>query len=62
MCLPAFPFKSPNTVGKVLGQIPDKAEEIALAHLNGMCLAVADMYEPGVQLVIVSDGLIYNGE
>ncbi|KAF3761231.1 Clavaminate synthase-like protein [Cryphonectria parasitica EP155] len=60
LCLPAFPFKSPNTQSKVLGRLPDKGEEYALAHLNGLCLAVKDVYEPGAKLVIISDGLVYN--
>lgn len=61
MCLPAFPFKSPNTSTKVLGRLPDKAEEFALAHLNGLCASIADIYTPGARLMIVSDGLVYNG-
>lgn len=61
MCLPAFPFKSPNSKSKVLGKLPDKGEEMALAHLNGICLAVKDIYPPGARLVIISDGLVYNG-
>lgn len=61
MCLPAFPFKSPNTSTKVLGYLPDKAEEFALAHLNGLCAAIARIYEPGATLMIISDGLVYNG-
>ncbi|KAI0886328.1 Pyoverdine/dityrosine biosynthesis protein-domain-containing protein [Annulohypoxylon maeteangense] len=60
MCLPAFPFKSPNTTSKVLGRLPDKAEEFALAHLNGLCAAIGDIYVPGARLMIVSDGLVYN--
>ncbi|KAI1086362.1 Pyoverdine/dityrosine biosynthesis protein-domain-containing protein [Rostrohypoxylon terebratum] len=60
MCLPAFPFKSPNTSTKVLGRHPDKAEEFALAHLNGLCAAIGDVYAPGARLMIVSDGLVYN--
>ncbi|XDG08046.1 hypothetical protein ABKA04_007661 [Annulohypoxylon sp. FPYF3050] len=60
MCLPAFPFKSPNTSTKVLGRYPDKAEEFALAHLNGLCAAIGDAYAPGARLMIVSDGLVYN--
>ncbi|KAI1101877.1 Pyoverdine/dityrosine biosynthesis protein-domain-containing protein [Jackrogersella minutella] len=60
MCLPAFPFKSPNTSTKVLGRLPDKAEEFALAHLNGLCAAIEDIYAPGAKLMIVSDGLVYN--
>ncbi|KAI1370220.1 Pyoverdine/dityrosine biosynthesis protein-domain-containing protein [Hypoxylon crocopeplum] len=60
MCLPAFPFKSPNTSTKVLGRLPDKAEEFALAHLNGLCTSIKDIYAPGAKLMIVSDGLVYN--
>ncbi|KAI1483498.1 Pyoverdine/dityrosine biosynthesis protein-domain-containing protein [Daldinia eschscholtzii] len=60
MCLPAFPFKSPNRSTKVLGHLPDKAEEFALAHLNGLCAAIGDIYPPGARLMIVSDGLVYN--
>lgn len=62
MVLPAFPFKSPNSEVKVLGTLPDKAEDLALAHLNGMCAAIEEMYAPGARLVIVSDGLVYNGQ
>lgn len=62
MCLPAFPFKSPNSTSKVLGRLPDKGEEIALSRLNGLCQAIQDVYEPGAALVIISDGLVYNGK
>lgn len=61
MILPAFPFKSPNSSVKVLGTLPDKAEDVALAHLNGLCAAIGDVYPPGSILTIVSDGLVYNG-
>ncbi|KAK3317223.1 putative pyoverdine/dityrosine biosynthesis protein [Cercophora scortea] len=62
LCLPAFPFKSPNTQSKVLGRLPDKAEEFALAHINGLYAAIGDIYPPGAELTIISDGLVYNGE
>lgn len=62
MVLPAFPFKSPNSEVKVLGTLPDKAEEVALAHLDGLCAAIEDIYTPGAILTIVSDGLVYNGQ
>lgn len=62
MCLPAFPFKSPNSVSKVMGKLPDRAEDLALAHLNGLCAAVQQVYAPGAKLTIVSDGLVYNGK
>lgn len=61
LCLPAFPFKSPNSSSKTLGKLPDKGEEIALAHLNGLCNAIKDVYKPGAKLTIISDGLVYNG-
>ncbi|RAH58713.1 pyoverdine/dityrosine biosynthesis protein [Aspergillus piperis CBS 112811] len=60
MILPAFPFKSPNRENKVLGSLPDKGEDISLAHLNGLCAAIGDVYEYGAKLTIVSDGLVYN--
>lgn len=61
LCLPAFPFKSPNSVSKVLGKLPDRAEDLALAHLHGLCCAIQDTYPPGAKLTIISDGLVYNG-
>lgn len=61
MALPAFPFKSPNKKTKVLGTLPDKGEEVALSHLEGLCLAIQDVYAPGAHVYIVSDGLSYNG-
>jgi hypothetical protein len=61
MCLPAFPFKSANKVYKVLGTLPDKAEELALERLNTMCIRIGEVYQPGAKLTIISDGLVYNG-
>ncbi|KAL8949691.1 MAG: hypothetical protein Q9222_004220 [Ikaeria aurantiellina] len=60
LSLPAFPFKSPNKATKVLGALPDKGEEVALSHLQGLCLAIGDVYAPGANVFIVSDGLVYN--
>ncbi|KAL0632894.1 hypothetical protein Q9L58_008210 [Maublancomyces gigas] len=60
MVLPGFPFKSPNSVSKVFGTLPDKAEEFALAHLNALCKSIGDVYKGGAELTIVSDGLVYN--
>lgn len=60
-CLPAFPFKSANKVYKVLGSLPDKAEELALERLNTLCKRVQDVYPPGASIVIISDGITYNG-
>ncbi|RHZ57242.1 isocyanide synthase xanB [Aspergillus thermomutatus] len=60
MILPAFPFKSPNARDKVLGVIPDLGEELALYHLNGLCENIGRVYEPGADVYISSDGLVYN--
>lgn len=60
--LPAFAFKSPNQSKKTLGVLPDKAEEIALGHLQGLAENVARIYDKGAQITVVSDGLVYNGE
>lgn len=60
-CLPAFPFKSANKVYKVLGTLPDKAEELALERLNSMCTRIRDVYPPGAKVTIISDGTTYNG-
>lgn len=61
MVLPAFPFKSNNKVDKVLGTQPDLGEELALMHLNGLCESIGEVYEHGAEVVITSDGLVYNG-
>lgn len=61
MCLPAFPFKSANKVYKVFGTLPDKAEELALERLNTMCVRIGEVYAPGAKILIISDGLVYNG-
>lgn len=62
MVLPAFPFKSPNRKDKTLGHLPDLGEEIALQHLNGLCESIAEIYQPAANIVITSDGLVYNGK
>ncbi|PYI01900.1 pyoverdine/dityrosine biosynthesis protein [Aspergillus sclerotiicarbonarius CBS 121057] len=60
MILPAFPFKSPNQKNKTLGCLPDKGEDLSIAHLNGLCAAIGEIYKPGAKLTIASDGLVYN--
>lgn len=62
MCMPAFPFKSANKVYKVLGTLPDRAEEAALEYMNTMCAEIKAIYSPGAKLLVVSDGLVYNGK
>lgn len=61
LILPGFPFKSSNRSKKVLGPLPDEAEHISLLHLNGLCEAIKDATGHSTQLVIISDGISYNG-
>jgi pyoverdine/dityrosine biosynthesis protein Dit1 len=61
MCLPGLPFKSANKTYKVLGRLPDKAEELALARLESICERIESIYPPGAAMIIISDSLIYNG-
>ena len=61
LVLPAFPFKSPNKISKVIGSLPDKAEEVALMHLNSLCVMIKEIHTPGAEISIVSDGLMYSG-
>ncbi|KAL8830172.1 MAG: hypothetical protein Q9170_005858 [Blastenia crenularia] len=60
MVLPAFPFKSPNRCDKTIGSLPDLGEQLALQHLNGLCQSISEVYEHGANVVITSDGLVYN--
>lgn len=59
MLLPAFPAKSPNP-DKVLGHLPDLAEELSVAFLEALCVRVGQVYPPGAHLVICSDGRVFN--
>ena len=57
--LPAFPAKSPNP-SKVLGVLPDMAEKEALSFLNGLCDRIKGHYNPGAEIIICSDGRVFN--
>ncbi|KAI0855118.1 Pyoverdine/dityrosine biosynthesis protein-domain-containing protein [Xylaria cubensis] len=59
MILPGFPFKE-NSKNLVLGPLPDLGEELALAHLQGLCDNISAIYENGANITICSDGLVYN--
>lgn len=56
--LPAFPMKSPN-LNKVLGKLPDMAEQLSLSFLNRFCEKIKEMYQPGAELFICSDGRVF---
>jgi pyoverdine/dityrosine biosynthesis protein Dit1 len=57
--LPAFPAKSPNQT-KVLGTLPDMAEEIALSFLERVCVELRELYSPGARISICSDGRVFS--
>lgn len=57
--LPAFPAKSPNRE-KTSGSLPDMGEVIALKNLNDICTKIANVYQPGVELIICSDGRVFS--
>lgn len=59
LLLPAFPAKSPSPE-KVLGTLPDKAEELALLHLQAVCDEIAEIYPPGARVTICSDGRVFS--
>lgn len=60
MILPAFPWKSVNKVDKVTGSLPDLGEELALHRLNQMCEDIKEVYPLGGQVVIATDGLLFD--
>lgn len=55
-----FPMKSTNTVHKVLGTLPDAAEEATLANFARFNQCIKQVYEPGVIITIASDGFAFN--
>lgn len=57
--LPAFPAKSPNRT-KVLTQMPDLGEEIALQTLENLCCEIESIYSKGATIIICSDGRIFS--
>ncbi|KAL4145591.1 hypothetical protein PRNP1_013258 [Phytophthora ramorum] len=60
LVLPSFPFKSPNSIDKVLGKLPDRAEELSMERLERFCCEVEEAYPPGCKMVIFSDGRVFN--
>ncbi|KAI9891479.1 MAG: hypothetical protein M1814_002798 [Vezdaea aestivalis] len=58
-CLPAFPCKSSN-LEKVNGLEPDKGEELSLKRLDLFTKSVAEIYQPGAKVWIVSDGHVFS--
>lgn len=55
-----FPFKSTNTRDKVLGALPDKAEEVTLKNFTAFDNAIKTIYPAGVRLHMATDGFVFN--
>ncbi|EJP61451.1 pyoverdine/dityrosine biosynthesis protein [Beauveria bassiana ARSEF 2860] len=58
-CLPAFPCKSSNTQ-KVLSDVPDRGEYLALTNLHNFLREIENIYSPGAKLWIISDGHVFS--
>jgi len=59
LILPAFPAKSANRQ-KTLSAKPDLGEKMGLANLNLLCQSLQHHHQPGVRLIICSDGRVFN--
>ncbi len=57
--LPAFPAKSPS-LEKTAGVHPDLGEVLALSALNELCKKITEVYEPGAEVIICSDGRVFS--
>lgn len=55
-----FPMKSINDRDKVLGKLPDLGEELAFKNFADFARQIKDIYAPGININIVSDGYIFN--
>lgn len=55
-----FPMKSPNDRDKVLGKLPDMAEQVTLQTFKDFNKEIKEIYSPGIIISVVSDGLVFN--
>lgn len=58
LVLPAFPAKAPNP-RKVLGALPDLAEQRALERLSELLDSIEEVWPAGARLTICSDGHVF---
>jgi len=57
--LPAYPHRSTN-LQKVLGSSPDMSEWLSLGFLSTLCHRIGEIYSPGAEVVICSDGRVFS--
>lgn len=55
-----LPFKSINKRDKVLGDLPDLGEELTVKNFAAFNAAVKTVYEPGIEMLVASDGYVFN--
>lgn len=55
-----FPMKSPNNRDKVIGTLPDFAEQVTINTFKTFNQQVQAVYPPGILLAVVSDGYVFN--
>lgn len=58
LVLPAFPAKSPSRQ-KTLSHLPDHGEELAFMNLSRLCERIEELYAPGANMIICSDGRVF---
>lgn len=54
-----YPMKSPNFRDKVIGQLPDMAEQVSVTNFSDFGSKIQSIYAPGININIVSDGQIF---
>jgi pyoverdine/dityrosine biosynthesis protein Dit1 len=57
--LVGFPFKSGNKETKVIGDLPDLAERLALEKLHKFMEEIGKVYAYGAKIIIYTDGLAF---
>src|SRR6478609_1623629 len=55
-----YPMKSANDRDKVIGKLPDLAEEVSLKHFGEFNRLVKEIHPLGVNVSILSDGYVFN--
>ncbi|MBT3814261.1 L-tyrosine/L-tryptophan isonitrile synthase family protein [Candidatus Woesearchaeota archaeon] len=57
--IPSFPFKLPNPL-RNNSRIAGLAEIASVTQLSGISDSIQRVYEPGVEIIIASDGILYS--
>lgn len=55
-----YPMKSMNDRDKVLGKLPDLGEKVSLDNFSAFNDSIKNVYSPGVEINIASDGYVFN--